>query len=310
MDGHSAIRYRCEYVALVVIAMVVGVLPWSFTRWVGRALGQAFYLLLHSRRRLAIENLQAAFPNRSSAECRALARSTFLHFGRFAADLLKFRKLSPNAMLDLIEVSGAEHVEKAQASGKGILFITGHFGFWEIQALAHALKFEQMSVMARALDNPHVHKFLESIRVSTGNVVIYRRGTLRRVFKTLRQNGAVGIPIDQHVQSRDAVYVKFFNRTVATTAALAVLAARTGAPVIPLFALPLNDGRYRLVYEPVVPPPENETPEALLAFTQRCTNVLETYVRRHPSLWLWMHRRWRDEESEFKETDGVFPTAQ
>ncbi|HJO16772.1 MAG: lysophospholipid acyltransferase family protein [Vicinamibacterales bacterium] len=309
MDGHSAIRYRCEYVALVVIAMVVGVLPWSFTRWAGRALGQAFYLLDHSHRRLAIENLQTAFPSLNSAECRALARSTFHHFGRLAADLLKFRTLSPNAMLDLIEVSGAERVEEAQAYGKGILFLTGHFGFWEIQALAHALKFESMSVMARALDNPHAHKFLERIRVSTGNVVIYRRGALRRVFKTLRQNGAVGILIDQHVQSRDAVYVEFFKRTVATTSALAVFAARTGAPVIPLFALPLNDGRYRLVYEPMVPPPENETPEALLAFTQRCTDVLETYVRRHPSLWLWMHRRWRDEESEFKETDGVFPAA-
>jgi len=119
----------------------------------------------------------------------------------------------------------------------------------------------------------------------------------------------VGILIDQHVQSRDAVYVDFFNRSVATTSALAVLAARTGAPVIPLFALPLKDGRYRLVYEPAVAPPENETPEALRAFTQRCTDVLETYVRQHPSLWLWMHRRWRNEESEFNETDGVFPAA-
>ena len=310
MGGHRAIRYRCEYVALVVIAMVVGVLPWSFTRWAGWALGQAFYLFDYSHRRLAITNLQAAFPTRKPAECRALARSTFHHFGRLATDLLKFRTLSPNAMLDLIEVSGAEHVEEARAHGKGILFLTGHFGSWEIQALAHALKFGSMSVMARALDNPHVHQFLECIRVSTGNAVIYRRGALRRVFRTLQQNGAVGILIDQHVQSRDAVYVKFFKRSVATTSALAVLAARTGAPVIPLFALPLNNGRYRLVYEPAVVPPENETPEALRAFTQRCTDVLETYVRRHPSLWLWMHRRWRDEESEFNETEDVFPAAQ
>ena len=310
MGGHRAIRYRCEYVALVVIAMVVGVLPWSFTRWAGWALGQAFYLFDYSHRRLAITNLQTAFPTRKPAECRALARSTFHHFGRLATDLLKFRTLSPNAMLDLIEVSGAERVEEARAHGKGILFLTGHFGSWEIQALAHALKFGSMSVMARALDNPHVHQFLECIRVSTGNAVIYRRGALRRVFRTLRQNGAVGILIDQHVQSRDAVYVKFFKRSVATTSALAVLAARTGAPVIPLFALPLNNGRYRLVYEPAVAPPENETPEALRAFTQRCTDVLETYVRRHPSLWLWMHRRWRDEESEFNDTDDVFPAAQ
>ena len=163
--------------------------------------------------------------------------------------------------------------------------------------------------MARALDNPHVHELLERIRVSTGNSVIYRRGALRRVFRTLGGNGAVGMLIDQHVQPRDAVYVDFFNRPAATTAALAVLAARTGAPVIPLFALPLDDGRYRLVYEPAVEPPENETPDALRAFTQRCTDVLEMYVRRYPDLWLWMHRRWRDRESELETTAGMFPAA-
>ena len=163
--------------------------------------------------------------------------------------------------------------------------------------------------MARALDNPHVHDFLERIRISTGNGVIYRRGALRRVFRTLSENGAVGILIDQHVHSRDAVQVDFFNRSAAPTSALAVLAARTGAPVIPLFALPLNDGRYRLVYESVVEPPANETPEALRAFTQRCTDVLEMYIRRHPNLWLWMQRRWRDEESKFEESAGVFPAV-
>ena len=309
MGGLSAIRYRCEYAVLVVLATVIGLLPWAFTRWAGRTLGQAFYVFDRSHRRVATANLQAAFPTRSPAECRVLAQSTFHHFGRLATDLLKFRTLSPDAMLNLVEVSGAERVEEAQAKGRGILFLTGHFGFWEIQALADPLKFGSMSVMARALDNPHVHDFLERIRISTGNGVIYRRGALRRVFRTLSENGAVGILIDQHVQSRDAVQVDFFNRSAATTSALAVLAARTGAPVIPLFALPLNDGRYRLVYESVVEPPANETPEALRAFTQRCTDVLEMYIRRHPNLWLWMHRRWRDEESKFEESAGVFPAV-
>jgi KDO2-lipid IV(A) lauroyltransferase len=91
------------------------------------------------------------------------------------------------------------------------------------------------------------------------------------------------------------VYVDFFRRPAATTSALAALALRTGAPVIPVFALPLPHGRYRCIYEHAVDPPRADTPDAVREFTQRCTDVLEMYVRRHPDKWLWMHRRWREQ---------------
>jgi len=106
----------------------------------------------------------------------------------------------------------------------------------------------------------------------------------------------VGVLIDQHLHSADAVYVGFFRRQAATTSVLAALALRTGAPVIPVFALPLPHGRYRFIYEHPVDPPRADTPDAVREFTQRCTDVLEMYVRRHPELWMWMHRRWRDQD--------------
>jgi KDO2-lipid IV(A) lauroyltransferase len=135
---------------------------------------------------------------------------------------------------------------------------------------------------------------LEGIRTSTGNAVIYRQGAMRRVLRELGGNRGIALLIDQHLHTPDAVYVDFFHRSAATTSALAALALRTGAPVIPVFALPLAGGRYRFVYESPVEPPREESPDAVREFTQRCTDVLEMYVRRHPELWLWMHRRWRD----------------
>jgi KDO2-lipid IV(A) lauroyltransferase len=114
------------------------------------------------------------------------------------------------------------------------------------------------------------------------------------VLRELAANHGVALLIDQHLHTPDAVHVDFFERPAATTSALAALALRTGAPVIPVFALPLPRGRYRLVYEHPVDPPRTESPDAIRDFTQRCTDVLEMYVRRHPELWLWMHRRWRD----------------
>ena len=136
--------------------------------------------------------------------------------------------------------------------------------------------------------------------------MIYRRGGLRRILRALANNQAVAILIDQHIQPVDAVVVNFFDRPAATTSAVAALALRTGAPVIPAFALPLRDGRYRMVYEPPIEPPAAGDPDAVREFTQRCTDVLEMYVRRHPHLWLWMHRRWRDVDPP---AAGMFPSA-
>jgi KDO2-lipid IV(A) lauroyltransferase len=189
-----------------------------------------------------------------------------------------------------------------------VLLFTGHFGYWEINALVHALVLAPIAVVARPLDNPLLHDLLERVRGRTGNSVIYRRGAVRRILRALGANQAIAVLIDQHIQTADAVYVDFFNRPAATTSALAALAIRTGAPVIPVFALPLPGGRFRMVYEHAVDPPKPTEPDALRDFTQRCTDVLEMYVRRYPGLWLWMHRRWRDADATAAAA-GMFPAA-
>lgn len=283
-------------------------LPMRAVLAAGTLLGRAFCLLDRPHRRLAVRNLQAAFPVRSEQECREIARNMFAHFGRLLAVLLKFSTMRPDEMLEYVEFTGEERVVQAHAQGRGVLLFTGHFGFWEINALTHALAIRPMAVLARPLDNPMLHDLLESVRRKTGNSVIYRRGALRRVLRALGNNEAVAILIDQHIATADAVYVDFFNRPVATTSALAALALRTGAPVVPVFALPLPGGRFRMVYEHPVEPPRGEGEEAIQEFTQRCTDVLEMYVRRYPELWLWMHRRWRDVPAG-RAVGGMFPAG-
>jgi KDO2-lipid IV(A) lauroyltransferase len=155
-----------------------------------------------------------------------------------------------------------------------------------------------MTVLARTLDNPALNDLLEAMRTRTGNGVLYRKGTVRRIIRLLHEGQGVGILIDQHILGKDAIYVNFFDRPAATTAVVAALALRTGAAVIPLFALPAGAGRYRLVYEHAVEPPPEDAGHRVHEFTQRCTDVLEMYVRRNPELWLWMHRRWRSENGE------------
>lgn len=286
-------RQRLEYAAVVAIQRVAGILPYPILVLCGRTLGFVFYLLDAPHRRVALENLAAAFPRRSAAERRAIVRAVFEHFGCLLFEFLKFSTLSPEQMLARVEFDGEERVRLAYGQGKGVLFITGHFGYWELHAIAHPLRFEPIGVLARTLDNPQLNTLLEEIRTRTGNTVIYRQGSIRKVMRTLADKHGVAILIDQHILGADAVHVDFFERTAATTSAVAALALRTGAPIVPVFALPLGDGRYRLIYEHPVEPPAADSEDAIREFTQRCTDVLEMYVRRHPDLWLWMHRRWR-----------------
>ena len=302
------LRHRIEYGAVTAVLQLARLLPMPVVLGAGTLLGRAFYRFDGPHRRLAISNLQAAFPLRSHEDCAAIARGMFAHFGRLLTVLLKFSTMSPKQMLARVEFEGEDRVRAAHAEGRGVLLFTGHFGFWEINALVHALEIKPMAVLARPLDNPLLHHLLESVRGRTGNSVIYRRGAIRRVLRALADNQAVAILIDQHIQTADAVYVDFFNRPAATTSALAALARRTGAPVVPVFALPQPGGRFRMVYEHAVAPPDGDDPDAIRAFTQRCTDVLEMYVRRYPDLWLWMHRRWRDVDGAAK-VKGMFPRA-
>jgi KDO2-lipid IV(A) lauroyltransferase len=290
----TSVRHRLEYALVLAVRAVSQVLPDAAARAVGTGIGLLFYAIDVPHRRLAVAQLRAAFPVRTAAECRTIARRTFVHFGQLVAAVLKFSGMDPPAMRKRLEFDGEDRIRTALAAGRGVIIFSGHFGYWELQALGHALVLPPMSVMARALDNPWLHALLERIRRRTGNRVIYRQGGLRRVMRALAANECVGILIDQHVHGAAAVTVDFFGRPVQTTAALATLALRTGAPLVPVFALPLGRGRYRLIYEHPVEVPAPGTADPVQVLTQRCTDVLEMYVRRHPHYWLWMHRRWRD----------------
>jgi KDO2-lipid IV(A) lauroyltransferase len=304
----TSVRHRVEYWLVAAVRACVGIVPWRTARALGTTVGVAFYAIDGGHRRLAVSQLRAAFPVRSEDECRRIARQTFVHFGQALVMVLRASTLTARELLDTVEVEGADRIRTALAAGRGAIVFSGHFGYWELHGLMHALVLSPMSVLARPLDNPHLHELLERMRRASGNNVIYRQGALRRVLRALHANECVAILIDQHIQGADAVSVEFFGRPAATTSALATLALRTGAPLVPAFAIPLPDGRCRLVYEHPVEMPPATSADPVLELTQRCTDVLEMYVRRYPHLWLWMHRRWRD-VSQAERVAGMFPAA-
>ena len=288
-------RHRLEYLLVLGARARARALPVTALRAIGGALGLGFYLVDRRHRAIAVENLVAAFPGRPARECRRIARHVFRHVGRLLLELLKLDGMPASELLTLIESDGDERVREAYRQGRGVLFFSAHFGYWEMFGIGHPLRVAPFSYVERPLDNPYLDQMLTRLRGQTGNSGIARQGGVRRMLRELSANRGVGMLIDQHIHGPDALGVQFFGRPAATTSALAAMALRTGAVVIPFFALPLPGGRYRLIAEHPVPPPESDSPDAVREFTQRCTDVIEMYVRRYPELWLWMHRRWRVE---------------
>ncbi len=287
------IRHRAEYLAVQVVRLSVRALPRRWGAALGSGLGWLFHRWDHRRRSTALDNVRAALPGRTDDEYRAIVAGAFAGVGRHVVELLRFDAMRVEDLMPLVEIEGAEHVERAAAAGRGAIFFTGHFGFWELHVVAHAVRFEPILMVARTLDNPLLEAMIARVRTRFGTRVAPRQGAVRRLLRGLRERRPVGMMVDQHLQDRSAVRVRFLGRPAAATSALAALALRTGAPVIPVFTLPRRGQRYRVVYEPPVEMPDSRRADAVQVLTQRCADVLEARVRRRPELYLWMHRRWR-----------------
>ena len=307
-----ATRHRIEYMAVLGLRALLRMLPRGATLRVGGALGRVFYVLHGRRRELALANLYQAFPSKTGRECRAILRATFTHFGRHVVEFLNFDVMNVDQIRSLIDVQGEEHVKEAMARGKGVMFCSGHYGYWELQIMTHAIWFEPLVVVARTLDNPLLDRLIGRIRARLGTRVVPRQGAVRGLLTSLRANQPTAIMIDQHMQGRSAVVVNFFGRPAATTSAAAALALKTGAALIPVFALPRPGGHYHMIYDAPVEPPREDDPDPVRTYTQQCTDALERYVRHSPELWLWMHRRWRApramdaiDENEIDEIDAM-----
>jgi KDO2-lipid IV(A) lauroyltransferase len=171
---------------------------------------------------------------------------------------------------------------------------TCHIGSWELHGLAHGYLFGPIGVVARPIDNPELDARLCAFRSAGGNSVIYKVRALVQVLRLLRAGRGVAILLDQNVEAEDGVFVSFFGRPAAATTVAAALAMKTGCRLVPCYSELLPDGRYRLSYEePLLFDPEAEKHAETLRITQELARRTESWVRRRPEQWLWMHRRWR-----------------
>lgn len=294
----NALRFRLEAAAFALMLALARFLPRRALCGLGSLAGCLAYRVDRRHRRVALDNLELALgPDLDPQRAQQIARACFRHFGRITADTLYFPRLGPDAVGSVVRYAGLPHLEAAFAKRRGVLLFSGHFGHWELTALMQGFLGLPLALVTRPLDNPHLERMLARLRGLSGNRLIHKRRAVHEMMRALSAGMGVAIVIDQDAR-RDGVFVPFFGRLAATTPTLALLALRSGAAVVPTFSVPRDDGSYLVVYEPEVEVSATDDRQAdVLRITQDCTAILENWVRRHPELWLWMHRRWKTRPS-------------
>src|SRR5574340_64054 len=268
----------CLYVALSV---PLAIFPLKF----GEFLGTLLFYLWRSRRNIAIENLRKSISShaiRVSETPEKIIRNNFRNLGKSLSEIIKIYYGAGRKIIDTVEIEGAENVYKAKSEGKGILFITGHCGNWELMAVATSAKLLHSSGVARQINNPYINRLIERIRQRYGNSVIYKKGALKAVMKVLKNNGSVGILMDQAVLSDEGYVINFLGRGAWTTKMPALIARKTGAAVLPAFIHKTDKG-HRITICPAVELSDiADKEEAVIEDTKRFSGFIERYIKEHP----------------------------
>jgi KDO2-lipid IV(A) lauroyltransferase len=289
LANRSEFRNRLEAAIARSVLLSLEVAPRGLSESLGIFYARLLDLAIPRYRRIAHRNLSFAFPHEDAAWRSRTIDGIFESIGRMLSTFAKFPGIRKENVSEWIRYEGFEHYEAALRLGKGVLFATAHLGNWELSAFAHALLAQPMNVVVRPLDNPILDGLVEERRALSGNTLLSKRDFARSILQALRRNQAVGILMDQNTSPENGVFVPFFGQLACANTTFAKLAARSGAAVIPGFAVwSPQERRYVLRFYPVVTITGEVTEDST-----RIQAAIETAVREYPDQWLWIHRRWK-----------------
>ena len=288
-------RRKLEYAAAWPFIKILGAMPRPLSRAFAIGISQVVYLLHFRLRQVGMRNLAMVFPEKSEAERARILRGVFASLGRQLAELCQFPKYTPENIDEVVTYDGLENYERAYARRKGVLFLTAHFGGWELSAFAHSLYGHWLHIVMRPMDNQYLDRLLQNYRTMHGNKTVAKDDFVRGLLAAMKAGETVGILMDTNMTPPQGIFVDFFGIPACTASGLARIALRTDAAVVPGFTIwdPALR-KYRLRFDPALELIRSGDLEAdIAANTQLFTRVIEDYVRNYPDQWLWVHRRWK-----------------
>ncbi len=274
--------------------LFMGTIPKQLAVVLANVLGNIWFMIDKNHRDVAYNNLSNAFgDHKTPSEIRMIAREAFKNFARIPFEMGWALRLNLNDFMRYCRVNGFLNLQKAHAKGKGVLILTLHIGNWEL--LSNPVIFDgyKAGFVYRPLDFKPADKFITHYRSRFGGVPIPKKKSMRKILRPLKKGQCVGILLDQDSGRAAGVFADFFGKPACTNKGLALLALKTGAPVIPAF-LARHGTRFIIEFGPEIPLVQTGQKEKdILANTQQYNRALEDIIRRYPEQWLWVHRRWK-----------------
>ncbi|MEK6656824.1 MAG: lysophospholipid acyltransferase family protein [Nitrospirota bacterium] len=289
------------YLFLKLLISFFKILPRQSALKAGETLAIIVYYLSSRHRKITLDNLSSAYKDIDEKKREGFAKSSFKNLGRVAAEFARMTSYNRDFIEKIIDIEGWENFEEAKKKGKGIVFLTGHLGNWELMAYSQSLRGNHGNIIARPLDNPVVEGFVQKQRSAAGNRVIAKKSALKDIIQCLRNKEHVGILLDQNVAQQEGIFVDFFGKTACTSFGLAMLALKIDITIIPVFLVYTGHGRYKQLIGKEIEIQKTGDFEYDMAYnTALFTKVIESYIRKYPEQWFWAHRRWKTQPKEMK----------
>jgi KDO2-lipid IV(A) lauroyltransferase len=285
-----------EACLLIILSIPIVILPLRWSTKAGEFLGLLLFHAWGSRRRIAIENLRNSIAAKAiiiSEPVEKIIRDTFKNLGRSFAEVIKIFFGFGKKVINSVAFDGVENFHHAKSKGRGVLFVTGHCGNWELLAIAASAKLASLAVVARPLNNAYLNRFVEDARHRYGNSIVYKRGALKPIMQVLKGNGCVGILMDQAVIPDEGYVIDFLGRDAWTTKMPALIARKTGVAVLPAFIQRTDKGHRITIYPEVELSKKSDKEKAVREDTKSFSGFIESYIKENPTEWLWIHRRWK-----------------
>ena len=284
------------YILLELVGLIIVILPYRISIFLGGFFGGLTYIILPKYRDITLHNLRSVFAGeKSEGELRRIAREVFCNLGRTAAECLSLRKFTRETVKRLMREEDYRPLKEILSKGKGVVIIGSHFGNWEMSSVGGVAFGLDVTVIARRIYYPPYNKFLVSLRENKGVKTLYRdtKNVLRKSLNILKSNEVLGVVPDQDVDSVDGVFVNFFGKPAYTPTGPVIMAMLSGAPIAPTFMMREN-GKLRLFVEkPIYVKNSGDRKRDMREYTQKWSDVVEKYIKKYPSQWVWMHKRWK-----------------
>jgi len=286
------------WLGLIISSLIVKLLPKRYLYSFANGISSLAYQFATKQRNIAFDSLTVAFgSSKSKKEIELIVKECFSFMAKSAVELM-FLMDKPEVLKKRVSLMGKENLDAALKKGNGVILVSAHFGNFPLLLGRLAIEGYKAAGIMRPMRDSRVEKIFLKKRDKFGVKTIYsqpRNTCVASTIQSLRNNELVFIPIDQNFGTA-GVFVNFFGKQAATATGPVVLAQRTKAALLPCFIIRQQDDTHKIIFEPEIKIEVTADPhETVLINIQRLTDIIESYIRKYPAEWGWIHRRWKSQ---------------